>query len=387
MNIIDKIAEYIGFDKTLRFIEELGEFYLRPLRFFNRFFLLQFKDKLIQTGFYAFLVLGLAYICIEDISIKELLRTLVIELSTLVITFGLLSVGEFVISRIQKNKPRYQSILFFVILVKLLIAPFQIIFFGLFLTKENYNFFFLANCAFVILIFYVLFFSARIFHLKKRYILLNIFINIIMFNLAVVVSEKFTLDSYSTLEHSAFTDEILTERLKKSEPLLEPYKVPTHHVLYKQNKHMVGSHFLFSTLFDSICKGDFGSSETYQKNIQKNLHILDTLIPNLQFQRNKEFYAISKRLHIAIDSVLNLNVVTYTEKDITKTTVYLEKDSSEMYTETIVSIPKILHDLNYKLYLNELEIENISTQAALPLDVMEYLTPVIYLLDTTKNVP
>jgi hypothetical protein len=310
-----------------------------------------------------------------------LLKILFFEIGALFLTFLILVSSDSILARLQKRHVNFMNILFFIILVKILIAPFQLIFFGLFISYENYNFFFLANCICVLLYIYIFVFSARVFHSKKRFILLGAILNIIFLNILVYIIYKCSLDSYSTFDSPYYTDQILNERVEKGKCIYSPYNVPTHRVIYKERKRVLGTHLLLSTPIDTLSKGSFETSEEYVHGIKRNIIVLDTLIPHLSFTRNKEFFTLSLELYKSIDSILNLKVINYTDDDIQKQTIYMNSDSSESYTETIVKFPPHISELNYRLFINEYETEQISDHSTLPLDLLEYFTPIIFLID------
>jgi hypothetical protein len=50
MSIIDKLVDHVGMRKlfVIRYIVELGEFYIRPIKFFEKYFIQSIPDKIFE---------------------------------------------------------------------------------------------------------------------------------------------------------------------------------------------------------------------------------------------------------------------------------------------------------------------------------------------------
>ncbi len=162
MSIQEKILEHIGIEKILQYVVELFDFYFKPIRFFKKIFSQSLIDKIIQTSFYSLIILGIGYILIDNITLRLLAKVLLIEIGILVFVCIILILSNFIISKFSNQSIKIENIIFFAILVKLFIAPFQIVFFGLFINFENYNFYFLANLVVLFLFFYMFIFSTSV---------------------------------------------------------------------------------------------------------------------------------------------------------------------------------------------------------------------------------
>lgn len=387
MSYFDKLSDYLGIEKILSFVIELIEFYFKPFTFFRKFFSLTLKDKIIQTSFYAAMLLGFGYILIEDITIRELAKALLFEIAILFQACIILILSDFIIAKIRNSRRNTENIIFFVILAKLLLAPFQLVFFGLFVSFENYNFFFLANLVVLGLFIYIFYFSAMLFQEKVKFIVLNILINFILLNLVIFISSKLSIDKYSSFESPYYTDQILKERVEKGESISEYYNIPSHRVLYKFKDQQNISHFLFSTPFDSTASGSFEASEKYHAQIIKNISTLDTIINSLTFKRNKDYFQQTLTLFKSIDSLMNSNIVIYEKSDIEKITVYMENDSIESHKEILINTPTQIEQLDNKLIMSQIEIEQISYYATFPLFIMNYCFPILLLTENDKSSP
>lgn len=159
--------------------------------------------------------------------------------------------------------------------------------------------------------------------------------------------------------------------------------------MYKIDGESVASHFLFSGPLDTIASGSFKVTEEYNNHIKTNIAILDTMVSNLRFNRNKEFFNDLNNLYKAIDSLLTEKAITYTDKDIARITVYMEPDSTQSHKEILIHTPNKIGQMNYNLYLNEISIEKTSEYSFIPLGIAGFITfPILYLImENDKNAP
>ena len=256
----------------------------------------------------------------------------------------------------------------------------------MFINYENYNFFFLSNLVVLGLYFYILIFSARIFNSDLKLIIFRIVLNLSILNLLIGFIHLVSLDNFSTFDSSFnYTDHILKERLEKSEILEDPYKVPSHMVLYKSKNERSIAHLLYTTPFDTTSTGSFEETEKYRENIRKNLAVLDTMINNLKFKRNKEFYHILLNINKLADSISAIKVIEYTENEIAEQTVYMNPDSTEFMQEIIIQIPDKIQVLNTELALNEIQLEEKSNTGIMPLLISSYFLPIQLLFVKEEN--
>jgi len=290
----NKLLEYIGFENLKKYSIDILDFYFKPKKFYGKFFKKELSEKIIQTIYYSILIVALGYVLVEDTTIKELVKALLYELSALFWIIVSLGFSELLISKIRKKKPRLQNIIFFAILAKILIAPLQLTFFGMFLFKENYNYLFLSNLVVLLLTFYIFFYSATLFNSKNKFILLNILTNLIFINLLIFISAKLSIDDYTDYEYP-YGDRIMVERFKKGNNLEEIYAVPTHKIFYIFEDKNPELFYLFSTPLDTISSGSMERTIEFKKNIKYNLSILDTV--NWKFGRNGRFFKDIKLLN------------------------------------------------------------------------------------------
>jgi hypothetical protein len=385
MSVFEKITEYIGIDKIIQFSIDLIDFYFKPIKFYNNFFLKPLKDKIIQALFYSLLIIVLGYILIEKASIRELSKAMIFEIAILFKIIIILIISDLIISKIQKRELYIEKIIFFVILSKILLVPFQLVFFGLFVSYENYNYFFIENLIVFLLYIYIFIFSARVFNSKLKYIIIGICLNFLFINVVGYIIDKLSIDEYSTNETPYYTDQILKERIEKGQLILDFYNIPSYRVICKKDNVTFLSYFLFTVPFDSVSTGNLVESEKYYKNLKKNISILDTMIKNVKFKRNKAFFEQVLFRYKTIDSLYNIKIFAYSQKDIEKVNVYMKNDSLEAFKKIIIKNPDDIIKKNYKLLMDEYEIERMSYFATFPLLLINYSQPLLYKKKELKN--
>lgn len=378
MSILEKISDYIGIERFLSLLEELFNFYLKPFSFFENFFNKERKEKLIQLFVYSLLLIAVGYITIDDITIRELAKGILAEIAFTFLICLVLVISDFLVSIVAKKKNNSENIIYFVLLAKLLIGPFQVVFFALFVSYENYNYFFIANLICLYLYIYVLLFSARVFNKLKRYILLTVLLNLLILNLFEFSINKLKIDNYSTFESEYYIDHILRERLEKGKYLKYPYSTPVYRVLMTTENNSY-SHFVFATPFDTIASGSPKDTWDYINGLQSNMKILDTMKVNLKFKRNLEFFEKISTLYQATDSLLREIDPDISKIKIERTEIGKIENSNERYTAYYLSVPKRISKLNIELLKEEIELEKISKSAMLPLRIINYFYPVHFI--------
>lgn len=373
-----KLLEYIGFDNLKDYSIEIFDFYLKPIRFFRKFSKKDLAEKILQTIYYCIILIALGYILIEEITIKELAKATIFEISALIGIIITLSTSELIVSKIKKKKPRIVDLIFFAIIAKLLIAPFQVVFYGMFLNYENYNYFFISNLIILFLTLYILFFSAIIFNKRKKYSLIQIILNLLIINILFFTINKISLDNFSTFEYG-YSDRIMEERLKKGLYLKEIYTVPTHKTLVFGENINPEVFYLFSTPFDTISKGGIERQNKFKENIKYNLNVLDTL--KLKSKRNQAFFKKIEKLNRSLDSTVNQDITTELENikvdKIIEANNYVKQDSSSAYKEWIFKVPNKIEELNLEILEEQLDLENKAKNSVYPLIIMNYLYPLV----------
>ena len=374
-SVIKKIFDAVSFEKILQYLSEVIDFYFRPIRFFNNFFSKTSKEKFIQFIFYSILILLLGFVLIETITIRELTKALLFELATSVTVIIILSLSNLIISKIQKSKFEIEKIVYFVFLVKILLAPFQVIFFGLFIAYENYNFFFFQNLVVLCLYIYVYAFSGKIFHYKFNLFLLSIFLNLLFINTMLLVRHKLSIDTFSTFENPYFTDQILRERLVKKELISDFYKIPNYRAVFKNDQLYSLSFVISSNPFGSIASASVERTENFRATLLNNISILETINNSIQFERNRVFFEIALSKFRMIDNLYSMT--TFSEDEIQKVIAY--DDSIEVMRWYMVSGSNDIARLNNELLMNQYKMQTISYFALLPLKIVQYTQPILLL--------
>src|SRR4051812_28134486 len=113
--------------------------------FYKIFFKKTTKEKISQLLVYSICFIIVAFILLNDRPILELVKDFFWGLAQSFIIILILFASNFLIYRLHKKHLQIGDIISFTILTKLLISPILLIFFGLFIYKENYNYFFAFN--------------------------------------------------------------------------------------------------------------------------------------------------------------------------------------------------------------------------------------------------
>ena len=386
--MINKLLEYIGFENFKEYSIDILDFYFKPKKFYKKFFVKDLPEKILQIIYYSILIIALGYILIDDITIKELAKATLYELLALFWIIISLVLSELIISKLKSKKPRIQNIILFTILAKLLIAPLQLVFFGMFLFKENYNYLFLSNLIVLLLTIYIFFFSAILFNSKNKFILLNIALNLIFINFLIFFVGKLSMDDYAEYEYP-YGDRIITERLKKGNVLEEIYTVPTHKIFYLFENKNPELFYLFSTPFDTISTGSQERSRIFKKNITYNLTVLDST--KLKFKRNEKFFNDITKLNKKMDSALNQDLSKIFDKlnveDITEASQIIDEDSVPLYKKWVVKFSEQIIHLNDSILYQQLELEELSRKTNYPIKIQSYLFPFAYWNKQEKTHP
>ncbi|MFP8490010.1 hypothetical protein ACKGJO_13055 [Gracilimonas sp. Q87] len=385
MGSIEKILEYVGFERLLKFIKELPIFYLKPKSFFKKFFQKDFEEKFLQVLFYIMLLIFLGYFTIENITLREMIKFMIFELASLFTIVLILSVSALTISKFTPVSFSLEKVTFFSILAKILIAPFQIVFFGLFVSFENYNYYFAHNLIVLILYLYIFFYSANIFYSRLRHIVAGISLNLLFLNILIMGISSLSIDDYTTFESPYYVDQIMKERIEKGEPIKNYFKYPTHRVLIKENGKTI-PYYTFQVPLDTIASGSIEESLEYRQNIKRNIGVLKSIQDSLKFQRNETFFKKSLSLYQNIDSLLSINYLEYTENDIEKVTVYVEeKSEKELFQEILLPLPDDIESEMYRLAMSQQELNKTSYYSTIPLALVQYFTPVSFLINESSN--
>lgn len=380
----NEIKEFVGIGKILELLSELPRFYFKPKLFFQYFFQKENKEKVIQLVVYSFFIILLGYVSIEDADWKFLIKALLYETFALITLIIVLWLANRATALLGGKRIETEDIVLFSILIKLLIAPFQILFFGLFIFHENYNYFFIQNLVILLLYFYYLVFSSYIFQDKLKFVVANIVANILILNIILGVQKLVSIDNYYASESPYTEDQILKERVDLGKDISDYYSVPSHRILYKMKEGNL-SHFLITHPLDTISRGNFEESESYHKSLKEKIPLLDSMIEQSNFIRNQEFFKETKSLYISIDSLMDKKVIEYTSKDIEKNTVHMSSDSKMLYNELHIRTPDYIQINAYKLLEQQIDLERNSYYAFLPLIISEYFVPIFLLFEKDKN--
>lgn len=211
LNPVKQYIEIFGKEKIFEWLFLLPNFYYRPLYFFKRIFEKSSKEKLTLSLFY-FSIPTIIYYIFSNLSIKEVLKQCIIEISALIIAFCILNFTRIILNKKFQIKFKSENIFYFLIITKALSLPFQTIFFFIFNFSEKYEFLFLHNLVLPFLVIFIFIFSNKLFYLQLKYVIIGTILNIIFFNTFLVTLDKIKFDEYLTdFQLILQTDEINDE--------------------------------------------------------------------------------------------------------------------------------------------------------------------------------
>lgn len=211
LNPLKQYIEIFGKDKIFEWIFLAPNFYYRPLFFFKNIFQRSSKEKLSLSLFY-FSILSILYYIFSNLTINEVLKQSIIEISVLIITFTILNFTRIVIEKKSRIQFKSENILYFLIITKALSLPFQIIFFIIFNFSEKYEFLFIHNLVLPFLGIFIFIFSNKFFYTQLKYVIIGTILNITFFNIFLITLDKINFDEYLTdFQLILQTDEINDE--------------------------------------------------------------------------------------------------------------------------------------------------------------------------------
>lgn len=369
-DLLYKIIENIGLDKLYIFLKELATFYFKPLYFYEHFFRKDFKEQLRQLISYSIIIILLGYILLEDVSIKELASSLIVEMTLLLSMILTLFSSNYLVYQIDKKLLKLRNVVFFAMLTKLLYAPFQLAFFGLFVKWENYNYLFFQNLVYLFIHVYFFFFSGRIFNQRISRMLLSCFLTFLLMNTLTWILDKASIDNFSTFESPYYEDQILKERIDKTQNFPYPYTTPYNRILVKA-KGVTLSYFVYADPRDSVATGSFADSEAYEKDLGIKIDSINAILPTLHSKRNQLLFLRLKSLYASIDSLIKAPVVEYTGKDIQQKRKLIAADST-IYDELTLPVPTHFSSIPHQLMQDELQLETLSQFSMMPLQIASY---------------
>ncbi|MBF0596400.1 hypothetical protein [Faecalibacter rhinopitheci] len=371
-----EIINFFNKENIKIYIQELVYYYFNPIIFYDIFFKKNTVDKIYQVLFYSTIIILIGYYTLNDLSVKQLVQAFIFEVFVLVLIIIPFCLSTFISKKFLNGNLTIENSIFFVVLAKMMYAPFQIVFFFLFLKFENYNYLFFSTSFVIIIFFNIFYFSSYLFY-NRWNIFFSMINNFIVINLFFFGMNYLTLDNYYKEEKSFYTDYILEERVNNIDKFKNIYRIPRYQIVYSKDNVNIDSHFLFSSPFDSTMSGSFNITEKYIKNHHKNIVRIDSIIQNCKYERNKIFFNNYKNILLLTDTIINrkefyINEVT----EIQKLNVV---NNLAKYERKYVSIPNDLYKSNLELVENQISTIEKSEFAFKPLDIFKYLLPLTYL--------
>lgn len=321
---IKELLSLFGKEKVLEWVFDTLNFYLRPTKYFAKFFKKENQEKFYIAFFYSALLVIILYIFSER-PILQLTKAILIEVAILIFAFGIISSNRFCLGKIFKVETIYSDVFYFLWLTKILTMPLQMVFFALFQITEMYELLFLHNSILILVLIFVLFYSNKIFYKKINQIISGIIYNFIIFNLFVFLTSELKFDNHHfKMEAPILTDYVYNEFENKFSNLDSlTYRFPTGKFLIKlDDKIFIVYSFEDESIpsvvsnLDSLTK----NSSSFENDVNRKLSINKITTDSFEFNRNRELYSdlivYLKTLSLEINEPIDTSDSSIIEKEI-----------------------------------------------------------------------
>jgi len=314
------------------FIEFLS-FYIKPKRYFSRFFLKP-PERQFQQTFLLFIFFSiLAFLFMDEVSYRKLLSVLFLDVITSIIFASIVYLSVNITSLFKIKNVKFPKVFLFALHSKFLIGPIYFISYIIFIKSELYEFYFICNLFFVIQLYFSLFFFSFFVYRRVRKIIVSILVTILLFNIFTVGLTKITFDNrLQEIFSKLYSDAIYTEFESVIMNQIPFKKYPTHKILYVYEKYPTDRILITSTLKDSISNGSVLSTKNYISEVELLLTKIDSVKPNLKYERSKKGILLWESYLKEISNYYK------EETEINKSTIlsyvkHLEKDGNLFYHE------------------------------------------------------
>jgi hypothetical protein len=295
LNPLKQYVEIFGKEKIFEWIFLSPNIYYRPLYFFNKIFQKSSKEKLTLSLFY-FSIPSILYYIFSNLSIKEVLRQSIIEISALIIAFCILNFTRIIIKKKYQIEFKSENIFYFLVITKALSLPFQIIFFIIFNFSEKYEFLFIHNLVLPFLGIFIFIFSNKFFYIQLKYIIIGAILNITFFNIFLFTLDKINFDEYlADFQLILQTDEINDEfnlKISSCDSLWTKFPKKKFLVSMDYDSQVFSFYTFKKTAFNktpNITSELLTEDENFKKGVIQK--IKDDSITNFKFRfsRNKQY--------------------------------------------------------------------------------------------------
>lgn len=275
------IIDDFKLENILTWLKEFVYFFIAPKKYFKIFYNRDYKAQVYQIIFYTIISILANWLFFEKSELKDIYKT---SFSVLLLTIPFIIANSLSVIIVSKKQFNFWKIFSFVYTCWLLYFIPSIICLNLFISTENYTFYFFSNILNLLAFLYCLFLIWHVFFERVKHIVFGYLLNIFIFNVSLVLLSLLFFDSYS--KENTF-DPILRE-LDMSLEKVQSYKgIPytfVEEVFPKQK---------FKNIKLSFVKNDtvyyYGSKHIlfFRELAKRNVTYLDSIQEVVMFRRNK----------------------------------------------------------------------------------------------------
>ena len=377
MSVVSKSIEGIISKFTIKkisnWLKDIIIFILKPVRFQNEFNIKSREDQVIQIGFYA-LINVLAYFTFGAGQSYQNSFKLVFLIAIFSIPFVLINLFSF--GLVYRFKFDIWAVVRYVFISTLIFFFPILIFQYAFISTENYTFLFLSNFCLLLLKVFNFFIIHSSYHKSIFRTFLGISLNIIILNILVFALGFFIVDSFSKSESR---DPIILEYNFYAKNISGVGIHPHNLIEWKNQENSIKERIFGFKKGDSLEFFALNSMKYIEDTAKVKIKYLDSIIPKLHFERNKQIFKELRLYFIEISSIENV----LKDKRLVKNTIYQDSISKEIFsTSQEYLIDKIesqyIRNFNKKLE----EYRDLEDYAYSPLNFLELL---LYPLDFIIN--
>ncbi|OHC84742.1 MAG: hypothetical protein A2546_00100 [Sphingobacteriia bacterium RIFOXYD2_FULL_35_12] len=359
-------------ENVLSWLKELATFYILPIHFFKSLFRKDYKLQVYQIVFYTALA-----ICLNIVLWKtELVDNYKTIFSLILLGIPFIITNVLSVLIVGRSKSHLWTIFSFVYLVWLLLSIPSFVLLNLFVSTENYSFYFLSNLLMVLAFLFALFLIWHVLFNSLRKIVGGYVLNLLFLNLSYVIFSLIFFDSYSK---TSSNDPIINELTEHLNEVKNFQGVPYTFVEESNPKLSYRNYKLSLINNDTLLYYNKNNTDFYRERSKENSLYLDSLNKIVKFNRNKEILSELSKFY--------KNISTYfkyppCDTCLVKHVVYRSKTDSSIVLdrkEFIIDEPYIRPYRNFERKMEELsELNDFATSPCLAIGFL--MRPIRYIV-------
>lgn len=346
MVTLKELLELFGPKNIFKWLADLPRFYIRPSEFFKDLFRESFSTAAKRLSFYLTLVAILMFAFL-DADIRVILKVLIAESAACLLTVALLLPSRFLVGWLLKRRISAGNLFYFVLTTKALTSPLQLVFYYLFHTTEQYEFWFIHASILALLFLFVMLYSNKVLYHTMRAIFLGSFVNLLVLNLLVVGITLVKFDAHSwKFENPLVIDRIYQEyesKVYSLDPLI--YRFPKEKFSLKLFDQVDVHYSLKYDNIDSLAvnmPSTLGEDGRFKLAIVSFLATKDSVREQLAFERNRmSFDTLSSYVQAMFNDIENPIDTSYTFIKHQRTIVIQEDGREGGYIKTLTQNPAL----------------------------------------------